>query len=119
MSWRGLKNDHSNVPGFVGFYLLRRDADKADDGVNYISTSVWRNRESFDSWKASENSIKDNDKSFSHCPKCNSVSNLDSMLESPSKIAYYEGKLTIYGEMSESQMVQNTDVQTKTINQYV
>jgi len=84
---------YEGVPGFVGFYLLRRDADKADDGYNYMSTSIWNSRQSFENWKSQTGLIGQS----AHCPQCVSTSSEIAVKSSP---AYFEGKLTILGEKS-------------------
>jgi heme-degrading monooxygenase HmoA len=42
------------MPGFKAFMLCRRDGLKADDGFNYQSFSIWRDRLSFDNWRKSQ-----------------------------------------------------------------
>jgi heme-degrading monooxygenase HmoA len=76
------------VDGFVAFYLQRREAEKADDGFNYISTSIWKSRKEYEGWKSQSDSTGQKS-----CPQC------PSSLMLPSKVSYFEGKLTIYGPM--------------------
>ena len=51
--WGSRESRLQEVPGFVGFFLLRRDASKADDGYNYIATTLWKDQEAFKAWMAS------------------------------------------------------------------
>lgn len=69
-----------NQDGFVGRFLQRRDATKADDGFNYIDTIVFRDEPSFKVWKESGSiqSWQDNHES---------------------SIAYYEGKLALSSQV--------------------
>lgn len=80
--------DTSSADGFVAFYLQRRDANKPDDGYNYISSSIWKCRKDFEAWKS-----QDTTSGQKSCPQC------PSSLMVPSKVAYFEGKMTIYGPM--------------------
>jgi heme-degrading monooxygenase HmoA len=40
--------------GYLFFHLQRRDALKADDGYNFVSTMFWKNKASFDAWRAQQ-----------------------------------------------------------------
>ena len=82
------------VDGSIGFYLLRRDADKADDGYNYIANSIWKSKEHYLSWKNSNQGVIDK---ASVCPKCPTTPPVGTQI--PPKILFYEGKLTIFGQM--------------------
>jgi heme-degrading monooxygenase HmoA len=85
-----------SVPGFVGFSLLRRDAEKADDGYNYIAHTIWNDADSFAAWRASP--------AFqaSHPPANkdgnSSNNNNKPQLTKSSKVVFYEGKLTLCSE---------------------
>jgi heme-degrading monooxygenase HmoA len=37
--------------GYAGSFVMRRDASKADDGYNYIHMSIWKDKQSYDSFK--------------------------------------------------------------------
>mmetsp|Transcript_905 Transcript_905/g.1599 ORF Transcript_905/g.1599 Transcript_905/m.1599 type:complete len:352 (+) Transcript_905:111-1166(+) len=52
--WANRESSLKELPGFVNFHMLRRDADKAEDGYNFVSATVWKDRASFDSWRASQ-----------------------------------------------------------------
>lgn len=43
----------SSFDGFKGFILLRRD--NMDDGFNYSTFSIWKNKAAFDAWRGAEN----------------------------------------------------------------
>lgn len=49
--WSSKEKDINSVPGFVFFNLMRRDAKTADDGFNFVSMSVWKNRAAYDNWR--------------------------------------------------------------------
>lgn len=86
--WAMRESNLDATPGFVAFSLLRRDADKADDGFNYISSTIWRSKEAFEAWTKSD-AFK-----ASHA-KAGSVGG--TYAEKP-KLAFYEGKLTLCNE---------------------
>ena len=41
-----------DTPGFMFFHLQRRDALKADDGYNFVSTTFWKDKAAFEAWRA-------------------------------------------------------------------
>lgn len=84
-TWANRESKLQEVPGFVGFSLFRRDADKADDGFNYISSSIWKSAQDFNNWRNSPEFQQ------AHSKAGNTVKHYE---ESP-KIAFYEGKLTL------------------------
>ena len=78
--WANKESSLLQFPGFVGFYLQRRDATKADDGFNFMSSAFWKDKASYLKWKSSTSEIIDffaND------------------LSGPPGISFYEGKLTL------------------------
>lgn len=85
--WASRESKLQEVPGFLGFSLLRRDADKADDGFNYISCSIWKDMKAFQAWKESESFAAAHSSSFSG-------NKLNFYEESP-KPVFYEGKLAL------------------------
>jgi heme-degrading monooxygenase HmoA len=85
--WSARESQLSSVPGFLGFYMLRRDAAKADDGYNYISTSIWRDIDSFKNWQSSPN--------FASAHANAGQSAAESIYEAPPRVAFYEGKLAL------------------------
>eukprot|EP01036_Dinobryon_divergens_P047101 gene47101-63079_t len=58
--WADRTSRIANLPGFRFFTLLRRvkeyGADYSDDGNfgNYISMTVWENKETFDDWRTGD-----------------------------------------------------------------
>ena len=88
------KADLDSVDGSIGFYLLRRDADKADDGYNYIANSIWKSKADYLKWKESNQGAANKS---SVCPKCPTIPPIAT--QNPPKIKFYEGKLTIFGQM--------------------
>lgn len=78
--WANKESTLLQFPGFVGFYLQRRDATKADDGFNFMSSAFWKDKAAYLNWKSSTSEIID------------SVAN---GLSGQPGIAYYEGKLTL------------------------
>ena len=68
--------------GMLSFSLLRRDADKADDGVTHSLWRLWTNRAAYDAWKS----------------KVDQVAEVQAHLSGPKKTSLYEGKLTLISE---------------------
>lgn len=83
--WAARESQLASVPGFISFYMLRRDADKADDGFNYISASIWKDQESFKAWQSSPDFAAAHSKAGQG----------ESLYEGPPRIAFYEGKLAL------------------------
>jgi heme-degrading monooxygenase HmoA len=50
--WAERESELKDMPGFVTFLMLRRDAVNPDDGYNYSTYTVWENRAAFDNWRA-------------------------------------------------------------------
>lgn len=76
-----IKNKEINLQGnndFIGFFLQRRDATKADDGYNYIVSIIWKNQQAYLDWKAINLSILS-----------------DKLNVRKSNFSFYEGKLTL------------------------
>lgn len=69
---------NQQLPGFLGSYLMRRDASKADDDFNYIVSTLWKSKSSFDAWSLGEDATK-----------------LKTISGFVSKPSFYEGKLTL------------------------
>jgi heme-degrading monooxygenase HmoA len=78
--WANKESTLLQFPGFVGFYLQRRDATKADDGFNFMSSAFWKDKASYLNWKASTSG---------------SIDTMASNLSGQPGMAYYEGKLTL------------------------
>ena len=49
--WASRESELTECDGFVFFTMMRRDAPQADDGYNYVSTTVWKDRASFQAWR--------------------------------------------------------------------
>jgi len=49
--WAARESKLKECDGFCNFFMLRRDAPEADDGYNYVSLTVWKDRASFDGWR--------------------------------------------------------------------
>jgi len=78
--WKALDDSISGVEGFVGFFVQRRDASKADDGYNYITSTIWKSKESFKNWKEQQTAT---------------AGNILEMCSAKPVPAYYEGKLAL------------------------
>lgn len=83
--WEIRESKLNEFNGFVRFYLQRRDATKADDNCNYISTSIWKDKESFLNWKNTPKDIHNN----------NQEQSKGGELIGRPELAYYQGKLTL------------------------
>jgi len=71
--------NYDEADGFVGSFYQRRDATKADDRYNYIDTSIWKDKNSYNNYLAAAAVIKS-------VPK--------GLFEKKSPV-YYEGKLAL------------------------
>ena len=69
-------NQHA---GFIGNYLMRRDATKADGSFNYIVSTIWKNRDSYQKFQSSGDISTP----------------LSTVLNVVAVPAYYEGKLAL------------------------
>lgn len=73
--------------GFFGFFLQRRDALKADDGVNYIANSMWQSLQHYEDFKSSM---------LAKAAEGGAApSKTLALLNGPPKIVLYEGKLAL------------------------
>jgi len=59
---------------FIGSFLQRRDASKADDGFSYIMTTIWKDQKSYEAFV---------------------LATADGYAASPASKVYYEGKLAL------------------------
>lgn len=85
--WQERESKLKDFPGFFGFFMQRRDASVADDGVNYIASSMWQSKAHFDAFKATMlQQAKENGAAPSKTME---------LLNSPPKIILYEGKLAL------------------------
>ena len=86
--WSERESKLEGMDGFLTFLLLRRDALKAEDGYNYSTLTVWKNRESFDAWRASSANASAHSKAGEAEP----------MFEGPPSPVLYEGVLALLSE---------------------
>lgn len=96
--WAQRQQSLSEYPGFMRFYLARRDASKADDGINYQAISVWSDKASFDNWYAKQGTHGGGGSSSSSSSSDSNNATtkpLSESLNGPPKQAFYEGKLTL------------------------
>ena len=56
--WAARESSLEDMDGFLTFVMLRRDALNAEDGYNYSTLTVWRDRAAFDAWRASSANSK-------------------------------------------------------------
>lgn len=96
--WASRESTLLEFPGFVGFYLQRRDATKADDGFNFISSAMWKDKTSFLNWKESQ---KEKTHGAGAAPTAGTAGAaprgppVGGDLIGRPELAYYEGKLTL------------------------
>mmetsp|Transcript_50174 Transcript_50174/g.93955 ORF Transcript_50174/g.93955 Transcript_50174/m.93955 type:complete len:370 (-) Transcript_50174:116-1225(-) len=88
--WQKRESKLRECDGFVSFYMMRRDATKADDGYNYVSTTVWRDRAAFDAWRAQQTSSHGQGEGKGKGPPATG------MMQGPPSVALYEGVLSLY-----------------------
>jgi len=88
--WSERESALSERDGFLTFLLLRRDALKTEDGYNYSTLTVWKNRAAFDDWRASAAAAK------AHGNKPSEVS--ESLFDGPPSAVMYEGVLALLSE---------------------
>mmetsp|Transcript_45525 Transcript_45525/g.87040 ORF Transcript_45525/g.87040 Transcript_45525/m.87040 type:complete len:344 (+) Transcript_45525:162-1193(+) len=103
--WANRESKLIDLPGFVNFNMLRRDAPSADDGFNYISCTVWKDRESFNGWRDSQN-FKSAHGEKPAAPQAAEGADRPKgpppgamgMMLGPPKVAFYEGKLMLQSQ---------------------
>lgn len=103
--WQERESRLREMDGFVAFFIQRRDADKADDGYNYISTTLWTDRAAFDAWRSSQQfgSAHKNAAaapSSQPAPQASSTATAtaaasESIYLGRPELAFYEGKLVL------------------------
>ena len=86
--WAERESKLEEMDGFLTFLLLRRDALKAEDGFNYSTLTVWRNRAAFDAWRASSANKNAHAKADESAP----------MFDGPPSPVMYEGVLALLSE---------------------
>ena len=52
--WAQRESKLHEMDGFKAFFMCRRDAKDIDDGFNYQSTTIWRDRQAFADWTQSQ-----------------------------------------------------------------
>lgn len=90
--WASRNSYLEQVPGFLSFSLLRR-SEKADDGFNYISTSLWESPAAFENWRNSENFTAAHARAHSHHSQ--DAASAPKLYTQHPKLAFFEGKMTI------------------------
>eukprot|EP00238_Polyblepharides_amylifera_P000283 CAMPEP_0196572520 /NCGR_PEP_ID=MMETSP1081-20130531/2563_1 /TAXON_ID=36882 /ORGANISM="Pyramimonas amylifera, Strain CCMP720" /LENGTH=345 /DNA_ID=CAMNT_0041889875 /DNA_START=71 /DNA_END=1108 /DNA_ORIENTATION=- len=103
--WASRESKLNEMPGFLYFLILRRDAVKADDGFNYVSFSAWKDRASFEKWRDSQNfqSAHGQKEGLGKMPSTNSPNKpkgppSGGIMTGPPSVAFYVGKLTLQCE---------------------
>lgn len=86
--WASRESKLEGRDGFVAFYMQRRDAPEADDGYNYVSTSVWQDRAAFDAWRAEQTPAHGQGTQPKGPPAT-------AMMQGPPSVACYEGVLML------------------------
>ena len=56
--WSERESKLEGMDGFLTFLLLRRDALNAEDGYNYSTLTVWKDRDAFNAWRESSANSK-------------------------------------------------------------
>ena len=93
--WATRESKLREFPGFVGFYLQRRDATKADDGFNFISSAIWKDKASFQNWKESQSEKPHGTGAADSSTAAPRGPPVGGDLVGRPELAYYEGKLTL------------------------
>uniref|UniRef100_A0A0G4IF81 ABM domain-containing protein n=1 Tax=Chromera velia CCMP2878 TaxID=1169474 RepID=A0A0G4IF81_9ALVE len=106
--WKQRESKLKESDGFVGFLLLRRDATKADDGYNYMVTTIWRDRAAFSNWRSSAQfkaahanasppppPVSDSADSSSSSVVPPTSSTPEGLYLGPPKLRFFEGVLTL------------------------
>ena len=86
--WSKRETALSSFPGFVAFFMQRRDATKADDSVNYIATSVWKDQQAYEGFKEAM-------MQKAAAGGGGGGGSTKDLLLAPPKIVLYEGKLAL------------------------
>lgn len=86
--WSDRESKLEDMEGFLTFLMLRRDALNADDGYNYSTLTVWRDRSAFDSWRASSANAKAHSKAAEAEP----------MFDGPPSPVMFEGVLALLSD---------------------
>lgn len=87
--WANRKSNLMTYAGFIGFYLQRRDATKADDGYNFVTSAIWKDRASYMAWRTVQP-----ERIISTKPE-NAAPDGRGMFDGAPELAFYEGKLTL------------------------
>lgn len=100
--WARRESKLKELPGFVNFNMLRRDAETADDGFNFVSCTVWKDRAAFNHWRESQSFNKSHgggdkpaDAKAEEKPKGGQPGGALGMMLEPPAVAFYEGKLML------------------------
>jgi len=112
--WANRESKLRSCEGFVSFAMMRRDAktkthgsEEMDESTEptYVSTTTWKDRESFDKWRSGSNFSKshgqqkarneDTDKNNEGLSKKEPQARETTMWSRPPKPIFYEGTLVI------------------------
>jgi len=110
--WKNRESKLRDVPGFVSFFMQRRDATKADDGYNYVASTIWKDRASFEAWRGSSQfaaAHKNADAAAAAAAEPPTTTTTSSssgppaaaldLYEKRPQLAFYEGKLTLVSDL--------------------
>lgn len=86
--WSDRESALEEMDGFLTFLLLRRDALNAEDGYNYSTLTVWRDRASFVAWRASSANARAHGK----------AAEVEPMFDGPPSPVTYEGVLALLSD---------------------
>ena len=93
--WQKRESKLRECDGFQSFHMLRRDGP-ADDEVNYISATLWRDRAAFDGWRNSQKFGEAHGKKEGERP--GPANTAPPMFKEPPKPVFWDAKLTLLSE---------------------
>ncbi|CAM9213038.1 unnamed protein product [Heterosigma akashiwo] len=99
--WASRESKLQELPGFLFFNMLRRDASKADDGYNYVSMTAWQDRAAFENWRTSQQfgAAHGGEKKPEGTAAAKPAGGPPPMFQTPPKVAFYEGKIVLQSAM--------------------
>jgi len=92
--WAARESSLEKMDGFLTFLLMRRDALQAEDGYNYSTLTVWKNRAAFDAWR--EFSVNAN--AAKRGAEAGEAAAAEPMFDGPPSALLYEGVLALLSE---------------------
>ena len=48
---KSIQDQYNGAARCAGTFVMRRDADRADDDYNYIVTSIWKDQSAYAAWR--------------------------------------------------------------------